>query len=719
MRIDITFLRSRVARRIFTLFIICALIPITVLATLSFIHVTKNLNEQSQRRLHRASKAAGMTIYERLLFLKAEMKLVASNYSSSRDAVQTLNKGFVEYLKEHFEGLVIHTKSSSPLPLFGRINNPPALTTAEEKHLSSGKVLVASRYYPDISSQVFISMALDPQDLREGILLGEIRSSYLWGVGDTDTLPPMTELSVLDQSNNIIFSTLPGPVSFPEETVLRMGRSASGQFAWQQGDSGDYLASYWLLFLKNEFFTPKWTVVLSESKANVLAPMANFKKIFPLVALLSLWVVLLLSVIQIRKNLVPLEKLQEGTRRISNRDFKTKVNVTSGDEFEELAESFNTMASLLDRQFNAISTISEIDRTILSVLDTNKIVDTILTRMHDFFPCDSTSVALLDTDNKDIAQIYAVDATHKGKKQVKTVRLLPEEERKLCDNPRGFLVSEKEEIPAYLVPMVGHDIKSSFVIPILLKEGLSGIISLGFMGAPSYSEDDLSQAFQLVDQVAIALSNAHLLEELDKLNWGTLTALARAVDAKSPWTAGHSERVTEMALKIGRAFGLDQKELDDLHRGGLLHDIGKLATPADVLDKAGKLTEEDFKIIRKHPVDGARILEPIAAYSEILLMAVQHHEWFNGKGYPNGLTGEKITLGSRILAVADVYDALISDRPYRARMKLERVIDIIKGLNGTQFDPKVVEAFLEVMVIEKGERGSKDKEDYTHVSSVS
>lgn len=186
-------------------------------------------------------------------------------------------------------------------------------------------------------------------------------------------------------------------------------------------------------------------------------------------------------------------------------------------------------------------------------------------------------------------------------------------------------------------------------------------------------------------------------KRLDRLNWGALTALARAIDAKSEWTAGHSERVTKLALKIGRALGLTQEQLDNLHRAGLLHDIGKIGTPAELIDKSERLTAEEQKIVNEHPSIGERILEPIEAYAEIIPIVRQHHEWFNGKGYPEGLTGKEINLCARILAVADVYDALSSERPYRAAMEPDQTLQIIEENSGSHFDPVVVEAFLRVI----------------------
>jgi HD-GYP domain-containing protein (c-di-GMP phosphodiesterase class II) len=146
---------------------------------------------------------------------------------------------------------------------------------------------------------------------------------------------------------------------------------------------------------------------------------------------------------------------------------------------------------------------------------------------------------------------------------------------------------------------------------------------------------------------------------------------------------------------------LSQKDLDDLHRAGLLHDIGKLGIPPEILDKPGKLTEEEFALMRKHPEFGAKILEPITAYRAIIPLVLYHHENYDGGGYPEGLSGERIPLGARIFALADVYDALISERPYRHAMEEWEVLGYIKSGAGGEFDPKVVEAFLEVNKTQK------------------
>lgn len=208
------------------------------------------------------------------------------------------------------------------------------------------------------------------------------------------------------------------------------------------------------------------------------------------------------------------------------------------------------------------------------------------------------------------------------------------------------------------------------------------------------SGDEFEVLGQAFNDMAVKLR--HQFAELEDFNIGTLTTLARAIDAKSPWTAGHSERVTAMAITIGKAIGVGDDELACLYRGGLVHDIGKLATPVEILDKPARLTPDEERIMQLHPEQGVHILEPITAFRPVLPIVGQHHERWDGRGYPRGLAGPAIAHTARILAVADVYDALRSDRPYRAGLPHDRVLGIIREGSGTHFDPDVVVAFLKV-----------------------
>jgi putative nucleotidyltransferase with HDIG domain len=480
----------------------------------------------------------------------------------------------------------------------------------------------------------------------------------------------------------------------------------AGQIDWNNGGK-EYLSDYWRAPLKAHFLTSHWTVIASESRTDMLAPLKNFKRSFFLTVLLALWVVLLLSLIQIRRNMVPLARLQEGTRRITKGDLATRVRVAGTDEFAEMASSFNFMAARIEKQVNSLKTAGEIDRAILSSLNIEQIVDALIVGMRGLIPYDFVSISLLDPNSTLRAFTYLSAAEATVDKQISWIELTVEESSAFGQSPEIATVHAGENVPSYLAPLVLYGMRFFLVAPIHLKEKLSAIISFGTASEFDWPEEDKQQAGLLADQVAVAISNARLVTELKQLHWGTLTALARAIDAKSHWTSGHSERVTGWAMKIAGAMGLSEKDLEIIHRGGLLHDIGKIGTPLAILDKPGKLTDEEMQQMRDHVRIGARILEPIPGFSECMPIVLQHHEWVDGSGYPEGLKGNEITLHARIFAVADCYDALISDRPYRLGMAPERVMEIITSGTGKQFDASVVEQFSKLLKTENKKDGAE------------
>jgi putative nucleotidyltransferase with HDIG domain len=397
---------------------------------------------------------------------------------------------------------------------------------------------------------------------------------------------------------------------------------------------------------------------------------------------------------------VPLDRLKEGTLRLAGGDFRNQVKIKSNDEFEELADFFNRMSTRLGKQFDALHAIEEIGRAVLSELDTEKIVGTTLSRMQSNYQCSISAIYLIESNGVFHVQ-YFTDAKPGIMEEAIAVELNPDDFQAFYRASEKLSFTGDDARPRYLKPLEYPGIAVFYIFPLFLKEDLAGLIVKGYRESLRPTEEDLAQIRQLADQVAVALSNARLIEELKRQNWGTLTALARAVDAKSSWTAGHSERVAKLALKIGQALELNAAELENLHRAALLHDIGKIGISASILNKPGKLTDEEYAKMKNHPQLGARILEPIGAYASVIPLVLQHHERIDGKGYPNGLKGDEISLGGRIIAVADVYDAVTISRPYRAGWPIERAVDLIKNGSGDQFDPKVVAAFLEVMTQEE------------------
>ncbi len=182
--------------------------------------------------------------------------------------------------------------------------------------------------------------------------------------------------------------------------------------------------------------------------------------------------------------------------------------------------------------------------------------------------------------------------------------------------------------------------------------------------------------------------------QLEDLAMGTIKALADALDAKCDYTAGHSLRVSRYAVTIGKELGMSDQELKDLELAGILHDIGKIGVPESILWKPAKLTPEETAIMGQHPVRSAQIIGDISVLSRARKWVLHHHEWVDGSGYPDHLVGENIPLGSRIILVADAYDAMTTDRPYRKSLGHQRAVEELKKLKGKQFDPQCVDALL-------------------------
>jgi HD-GYP domain-containing protein (c-di-GMP phosphodiesterase class II) len=214
---------------------------------------------------------------------------------------------------------------------------------------------------------------------------------------------------------------------------------------------------------------------------------------------------------------------------------------------------------------------------------------------------------------------------------------------------------------------------------------------------PDFTNGDRKLAEILATQLS-NLSNTYLLlKSMGEFNQQLAMSLIEAVEAKDPYTRGHSERVHFLSMEIGRAMGLPADELDDLHWGSLLHDVGKIGIPDAVLCKPSRLTPDEHTFIKVHPERSYEILRHIKHLERAVLGARHHQEMYDGKGYPHGLKGERIPLHARIIAVCDTYDSITSSRAYRAGRSHEVAMKEIERVSGTQLDPGIVEVFMKLV----------------------
>ena len=235
------------------------------------------------------------------------------------------------------------------------------------------------------------------------------------------------------------------------------------------------------------------------------------------------------------------------------------------------------------------------------------------------------------------------------------------------------------------------------VCPIQIRSLSKGYLAFYWKNIERLGESEMKFVIALASQASSLLHGAYLYKELADLLFSTLEALSSSIDAKDPYTRGHSQRVAEYALMMADVMGYDPKFLTMLKISGLLHDFGKIGVPEKILGKEDQLNSEELETVRDHPAIGARILGKFRSFSNIVPGIRHHHEWYDGSGYPDGLGGEVIPLVGRIISIADAFDAMTTRRPYRPIMNLEEAKAELNRYAGTQFDPTLVGAFVKAL----------------------
>ena len=558
MRFDLEHFRTKIGRKIVGLFVLCALLPTAALSFFSYRTVKSERLNQSTSMMELGATDGQMGALERLQSVESELILLAASPSVARALSAAGDGSSATESLRRLSALTLVTPEAT-LSIIGDLTDTPELSPETLASLDRGESALA--IVPGEGSRPDILIARAPGEVGTdaGILWGRVVSDSLWATARVYAVGiAATEIDFQDDRGYCVLDEARQPVDcagallswFSDgvpENIQIPGDALHGVLSWT-ADETVYQGYYRNLFLRG-FNRDDWTIVLARDERSMLQELAEFRRTLVAFLVLTFALVVLFSAGGIRHNMEPLAKLREGTRRVAAQDFSARVRISSGDEFEELAGSFNNMAE-----------------------------------------------------------------------QVGT-----------------------------------------------------------------------------------------LVEELKDLNWSTITTLARTIDAKSPWTAGHSERVSQMSVSIARVMGLGDAELEQLYRGGLLHDIGKIGVPITIIDKKGRLTDEEMAVMRSHVTIGAKILEPLTALEDVIPIVLYHHERFDGKGYEAGLGGTDIPHLARILCVADSYDAMRSDRPYRAGRSPDETLEEVALCAGSQFDPDAVEAFVEYMSSEEGELASMGK----------
>jgi HD-GYP domain-containing protein (c-di-GMP phosphodiesterase class II) len=358
------------------------------------------------------------------------------------------------------------------------------------------------------------------------------------------------------------------------------------------------------------------------------------------------------------------------------------------------------------RQLKHLAALRAIDLAISSTLDIHLALSVVLSQVTSQLNVDAADILLLNPQNNLLEFANGVGFRTESLQQTR----LPMGEgyagmsalkREIISVPNlqhgktGFLRS-----PAF----AEEGFSSYYCVPLVAKGHVRGVLEVFHRTSISPDFDWLDFMETLAGQAAIAVENATLFKELQRTNFEmtlayntTIEGWSRALDLRDRDTEGHTQRVTEMTLRLARRLGIGESELVNVRRGAILHDIGKMAIPDSILLKPGPLTAEEWNIIRQHPRYAHELLSPISFVRPALDIPVYHHEKWDGSGYPDGLGENQIPLNARLFAVVDVYDALTSDRPYRPAWTKEQAIAYVRDQSGKHFDPDMANQFLTML----------------------
>jgi len=360
----------------------------------------------------------------------------------------------------------------------------------------------------------------------------------------------------------------------------------------------------------------------------------------------------------------------------------------------------------VQRQLDRLAALRSIDTAISASLDLRLTLEIVLREVTGQLHADAAAVFLMNH------QTHSLDyAAGRGFRSAAwprvNLRLGQSYAGRVALERRRLVIPDLNQMPppkALVAAFAAEGFRAYFGVPLMAKGQVAGVLEI-LHRAPLYPEEDWLDFMEaLAGQTGIAIDNAALFTDLQRSNQdlslaydATIEGWSRALDLRDHETEGHSQRVTELTLRLAEHMGLEQAQLINLRRGALLHDIGKMGVPDNVLLKPAPLSEDEWVAMRQHPSYAFELLAPIQYLRDALDIPYCHHERWDGRGYPRGLSGETIPLAARLFAVVDVWDALCSDRPGRPAWPPDKVRDYIRAEAGKHFDPDVVAAFDQLM----------------------
>ena len=390
---------------------------------------------------------------------------------------------------------------------------------------------------------------------------------------------------------------------------------------------------------------------------------------------------------------------------LSSADKGGRIEVVWNDELKNLAKSFNKIKADLETKIKELQYSRSLTRELFqrmghAMTSSEKmeaLLNIIVHGMKKVLDAQSSFIVLYDTNGKLHLNAYAG-----SQKDLRDNMVLSDTKGvvgQVIRNPNPVVVKKDDEKPnAHSGEDIIHYDTNIVCVPILVKNKLKGVLgATDKIDTQTIDPEDVFLLENVASQIAICVENMELSKNIEETYYNTLVMLARIVEARDTYSAGHLERVSSYVQMFAEKIEIDKETKKILMDAALLHDLGKVGIQDTILKKQGKLTAQEYEMMKEHTIIGENILKPLRSMSKLSTLVRHHHELYDGSGYPDKLKGEEIPLAARMLTIVDVYDAITTDRPYRKAMSHEEAINVLKSYAGNKLDPKLVEVFLQLI----------------------
>ena len=358
----------------------------------------------------------------------------------------------------------------------------------------------------------------------------------------------------------------------------------------------------------------------------------------------------------------------------------------------------------LQKRVERLTSLDACSKATASILDTDKLLDVVMSLIVNVMQFDRVLIMLVDEENQRLVPAKAAGGQGNPLKMMdnysiplnRTNNILARVvssgiAEKVIDVDHSFLRKENIILKQFKP-------KSFVAVPLITRNKVIGIMAAErIKGLSDFTSNDLDYVMNFCNQIAISLENARLIENMKQSFVSSILSLASALEVKDPYTRGHSNRVASYSTIIARRMGMDEEIVEMIRLMALMHDVGKIGIPDSIINKQGRLSVEEFMAIKRHPLVSLSIIEPLLPNNPELCHIRSHHERYDCLGYPDGLTGKEIPVEARIMAVADSFDAMTTNRPYRSAMSRKAALKEIEKNRGTQFCPEIAEVFVQLV----------------------